>query len=132
MLLAQPLQLLLSGGIVVFAPAVRHRSPGRALRFGFLDPRGPLGNCGVDDGRVQNRLRTVSSVADLRGWGAFMEFCMSMQNHLVELQRRHGALEREISTETTHPAADPTRLASLKRRKLHLKDEISRLRAPRH
>jgi hypothetical protein len=53
---------------------------------------------------------------------------MSLQNHLVELQRRHDALDREISTALLHPATDDVQLACLKRRKLHLKDEINKLR----
>ena len=53
---------------------------------------------------------------------------MSLQNHLVELQRRHDALDREICVEALRPATDDAKLASLKRRKLHLKDEINKLR----
>ena len=53
---------------------------------------------------------------------------MSMQNHLVELERRHGVLEREIARERIHPAADEVKMAELKRRKLVLKDQIAKLR----
>ena len=53
---------------------------------------------------------------------------MSLQNHLVELQKRHDALDRQINAEVLHPAADDVKLASLKRRKLQLKDEINKLR----
>ena len=52
---------------------------------------------------------------------------MSLQNHLSELERRHSALEREIEQELIHPASDGTKVAEMKRRKLHLKDEIARL-----
>ena len=55
---------------------------------------------------------------------------MPLQNHLVELQRKHQALEREIEDAITHPASDEMRIAQLKRRKLHLKDEMSRLKQP--
>lgn len=55
---------------------------------------------------------------------------MSVQSHLEELQRRHAALQTEINRELAHPASDPLRLAELKRRKLVLKDQITRLRAP--
>jgi hypothetical protein len=55
---------------------------------------------------------------------------MPLQNHLVELQRKHQALEREIEDAIAHPAADEIRIAQLKRRKLHLKDEMSRLKQP--
>ncbi|MGC1466535.1 MAG: DUF465 domain-containing protein [Pseudolabrys sp.] len=53
---------------------------------------------------------------------------MSMQSHLAELEKRHQALEDEINECLTHPAADDLRVLELKRRKLQLKDEISRLR----
>ncbi len=53
---------------------------------------------------------------------------MSVQSHLQELQRRHAALESEIHRELTCAAADPLKVAEMKRRKLVLKDQISRLR----
>lgn len=53
---------------------------------------------------------------------------MSLQNHLVELERRHQSLERQIQSEHLHPAADELRVAELKRKKLLLKDEIEKLR----
>ncbi|MBZ6077326.1 YdcH family protein [Microvirga puerhi] len=54
---------------------------------------------------------------------------MPLQNHLVELERRHQALEREIQDALNHPSMDDTKLAELKRKKLQLKDQISRLRS---
>jgi len=54
---------------------------------------------------------------------------MTVESHLAELQRRHQALEREIEDATLHPGTDSLTLSELKRRKLHLKDEISRLKA---
>ncbi|MGY2047732.1 YdcH family protein [Methylobacterium sp. JK268] len=53
---------------------------------------------------------------------------MSLQTHLSELERKHEALEREIQEAISHPSTDDLRLVELKRRKLHLKDEINRLR----
>ena len=53
---------------------------------------------------------------------------MSMQAHVTELERRHQALDKEIRDETSRPASNETRIADLKRRKLHLKDEITRLK----
>lgn len=52
---------------------------------------------------------------------------MSSQPHLAELVRRHEALEREISEAVSHPGVDAVEITELKRRKLHLKDEIARL-----
>jgi hypothetical protein len=53
---------------------------------------------------------------------------MSMQSHLAELEKRHQALEAEISECLTHPAVDDLKIVGLKRRKLQVKDEIARLR----
>jgi hypothetical protein len=53
---------------------------------------------------------------------------MAIESHLAELQRRHRALEQEISEALAHPSTDGLKIAELKRRKLHVKDEISRLR----
>jgi hypothetical protein len=53
---------------------------------------------------------------------------MSMETHLAELERRHADLERRIAEEMAHPSTDPLELSGLKRRKLHLKDEIVRLK----
>jgi hypothetical protein len=53
---------------------------------------------------------------------------MAMQAHLAELERRHRALENEISEALAHPSADDLKLLEMKRRKLQLKDEIARLR----
>ncbi|WP_230531380.1 YdcH family protein [Microvirga roseola] len=54
---------------------------------------------------------------------------MPLENHLTELEKKHRALEREIQDALTRPSADDMRLAELKRRKLQLKDEITRLRS---
>jgi hypothetical protein len=55
---------------------------------------------------------------------------MSIQSHIAELERRHAALERQIEEAVQHPSMDALAVVELKRRKLHLKDEISRLRVP--
>ena len=53
---------------------------------------------------------------------------MSMQGHIAELSRRHQMIEKQIESERTHPATDTAKLAELKRKKLHLKDEMAKLR----
>ncbi|HET7715717.1 MAG TPA: DUF465 domain-containing protein [Bauldia sp.] len=53
---------------------------------------------------------------------------MAMESHLAELERRHQALEKEIEDALNHPGTDNLMLADLKKRKLQLKDEISRLK----
>lgn len=52
---------------------------------------------------------------------------MSIQSHLLELKRRHAAIEQELSRELAHPASDPVRVAELKRKKLVLKDQMTRI-----
>jgi hypothetical protein len=54
---------------------------------------------------------------------------MSLQGHIVELQRRHEALKKEIQEEQLHPQADEMKLAELKRKKLQIKDELAKLQA---
>lgn len=53
---------------------------------------------------------------------------MSLANHLEELQRKHGEVEREIDEALLHPSVDDLAIVTLKRRKLALKDEIEKLR----
>ena len=52
---------------------------------------------------------------------------MSVESHLAELERRHEALKREIHEAQSHPGFDEFEVAQLKRRKLHIKDEIAKL-----
>ena len=52
---------------------------------------------------------------------------MSMQSHLMELQKRHEALEQQIAEALLHPSIDDLTLRELKRRKLFVKDQITRL-----
>jgi hypothetical protein len=54
---------------------------------------------------------------------------MSLANHLEELQRKHGDIEREINEALLHPSIDDLEIVKLKRRKLALKDEIEKLKA---
>jgi len=52
---------------------------------------------------------------------------MSLNSHLAELVRRHQVLEKQIETELHHPATSDLKLIEMKRKKLHLKDEIEKL-----
>lgn len=54
---------------------------------------------------------------------------MSLESHLAELKRKHGDLEREIDEALLHPSVDTLEIASLKRRKLAIKDEMEKIRA---
>jgi hypothetical protein len=51
-----------------------------------------------------------------------------MDPHITELKRRHKALEDEIADALRHLSTDDLMISDLKRRKLHLKEEIDRLR----
>ncbi len=53
---------------------------------------------------------------------------MAIEAHLAELEKRHQALEQEISEALAHPSADDLKIAELKRKKLLVKDEIMRLK----
>jgi hypothetical protein len=53
---------------------------------------------------------------------------MAIESHLAELERRHQALEQEISEAQLHPSIDDLTIAELKRKKLLVKDEITRLK----
>ncbi len=53
---------------------------------------------------------------------------MSLQNHLVELERRRQALDKEIETGLLHPSISDIHISDLKRKKLLLRDEIEKLR----
>ncbi len=53
---------------------------------------------------------------------------MTIQSHLAELERKHRALEQELSDAVAHPSTDDLKIAELKRRKLMVKDEINRFR----
>ncbi len=53
---------------------------------------------------------------------------MAIQSHLADLERRHRALEDEIAEAQLHPSVDDLAIAELKRRKLQVKDELTRLK----
>ncbi len=52
---------------------------------------------------------------------------MSLQAHLGELHAKHRALEAELADAINHPASSDAEIAELKRKKLKIKDEITRL-----
>lgn len=59
---------------------------------------------------------------------------MSLQGHIVELQRRHEALKKEIEKEQLHPKANEKKIHELKLKKLQIKDELAKIQdgATRH
>ncbi len=53
---------------------------------------------------------------------------MSLQSRLESLKERHAALEMRIAEEDQRPMPDSETLNRLKIEKLHVKEEIERLR----
>jgi hypothetical protein len=57
---------------------------------------------------------------------------MTLQAHLSELISKHKALETELADAIAHPASTDQEIAGIKRRKLKIKDEITRLESQPH
>lgn len=53
---------------------------------------------------------------------------MSLEAHIRELESRHQKLEDQIADMMNHPSVDDLEIKRLKLEKLHLKEEIERLR----
>ncbi len=54
---------------------------------------------------------------------------MSLESHIESLKDRHASLETRITDEDSRPRPDGDALSKLKIEKLHLKEELERLRA---
>jgi len=54
---------------------------------------------------------------------------MSLSSHLQELKKKHQHLSDNVEVMQRSPATDDLEIARLKKQKLHLKEEISRLSA---
>ncbi len=52
---------------------------------------------------------------------------MSLTSHLQELRRKHEALSSQVEQAQRSPAMDGLMLADLKKQKLKIKEEITRL-----
>jgi hypothetical protein len=57
---------------------------------------------------------------------------MTLQTHLDSLKQRHASLDARIVDEDQRPRPDPDALIRLKLEKLHVKEEIERLRSRDH
>ncbi len=53
---------------------------------------------------------------------------MALEAHLEGLASKHRALEKQITAELTHASHDDMKIATLKREKLRIKDQMERLR----
>jgi hypothetical protein len=56
-----------------------------------------------------------------------MEDTMSLSSHLQELKKKHQSLESAVAEAQRAPGVDDLRIAELKKKKLRLKEEITRL-----
>ena len=54
---------------------------------------------------------------------------MSLHSHLEELRKKHRALSDAVEVAQRSPAVDGLEVARMKKQRLHLKEEISRLTA---
>lgn len=52
---------------------------------------------------------------------------MSLSSHLEELRKKHQTLSDAVEVAQRSPAVDDLEIAKLKKQKLHLKEEITRL-----
>lgn len=57
---------------------------------------------------------------------------MSLHDRAESLKAKHAALENAIETETRRPLPDNTQIHDLKRKKLLIKDELSRIGSGPH
>jgi len=76
---------------------------------------------------VKHRRRVILSSSGIRFPRRNKEFGMSLNGHIAELTRRHQVIDKQIETEKARPATDPVKLTELKRKKLQLKDEMTKL-----
>jgi hypothetical protein len=77
-------------------------------------------------GLCNRRPRVERLVAQIKGGN------MTLHAHLDSLKERHAALDARIVDEDQRPQPDPATLTRLKVEKLHIKEEIERLRAQDH
>ncbi|MHA3915225.1 YdcH family protein [Halovulum sp. GXIMD14793] len=54
---------------------------------------------------------------------------MNLESHLTELRTKHQSLSEMIEQEQRSPGSDDLQISALKRKKLHIKEEIERINA---
>ncbi|MBI3445057.1 MAG: YdcH family protein [Magnetospirillum sp.] len=57
---------------------------------------------------------------------------MSLHDRVESLKAKHAALETAIQSETRRPLPDTSQIHDLKRKKLQIKDELSRIGSGPH
>lgn len=54
---------------------------------------------------------------------------MALSTHIQSLEEKHQSLEAELNSLKQRPSVSDIEVSEVKRQKLHLKDEIARLKA---
>ena len=54
---------------------------------------------------------------------------MTLATHLAELSEKHRTLEQQIEEELARPGGDDLQISKLKKERLRIKDEITKLRS---
>lgn len=57
---------------------------------------------------------------------------MSLDSHLIELRRKHEMLSSRIEQEQRQPGSNELTIASMKKEKLRLKEEITKISSQLH
>lgn len=57
---------------------------------------------------------------------------MSLDSRLSELRRKHETLSSKIEQEQRHPGSDELTISSMKKEKLRLKEEITKIATQLH
>ena len=57
---------------------------------------------------------------------------MTLAAHLAELSEKHRMLEMKIQEELARPGSDDLQISKLKREKLKIRDEMTKLQAKEH
>ena len=52
---------------------------------------------------------------------------MGIEAHITELRDKHKTLDLKIQKERSHPNIDSIKITELKRQKLHIKEQITKL-----
>jgi len=52
---------------------------------------------------------------------------MTTESHIAALQRRHSELERQLEVKLQQPSHNDLEVSTIKRRKLEVKDELTKL-----
>jgi hypothetical protein len=55
---------------------------------------------------------------------------MTLAGHLAELSEKHRMLEQKIQEELSRPGSDDLQIIRLKKEKLKIKDELTKLEGP--